>query len=141
MAWNSPRGIGAPALCLLLLAGCGDGTPARTPVRGQVYYQGRPLAHGLIVFTPDADRGGSGPSAKGDIQPDGSYHLSTDGHPGVVVGWHRVAVAAVERPPVAGQPYQRPRTLLPNRYSDPALSGQVREVRPGKENVIDFYLE
>src|SRR5437899_94773 len=117
----------APAL--LLLAGCGRDAPPLTPVRGQVFYQGRALSQGLIVFTPDADRGGSGPCAKGDIQADGSYRLTTEGQTGAAAGWHRITVAAVETP-LGGT--GRPRMLVPNRYSDPELSGQFREIHAGK---------
>ena len=68
MSWKSSRvGCAAAVFWLLALAGCDRGAPPLTAVRGQVFYQGRPLSQGLVVFTPDADRGAIGPSAKGDI--------------------------------------------------------------------------
>src|SRR5262245_42189900 len=63
---------------LLVLAVLGCGRDDRlTPVRGQVFYHGRPLAGGTIVFTPDAERGGRGPLACGEIGADGRYTLHT----------------------------------------------------------------
>jgi hypothetical protein len=40
-----------------------------------------------------------------------------------------------------GPGLSRPRSLLPARYSDPELWGEVRVVKPGKDNVIDFQLQ
>lgn len=140
MSWNSTL-----FSCALVtaLAGCESQPPALAPVRGQVIYQGRPLPSGMIVFTPDAQRGSNGPSAKGDIQADGSYTLTTDGQLGAVAGWHRVTLAALEVQPTGmrGTLAQRAQPLLPTRYSDPELSGQVQEVKPGKENILDFRLD
>jgi hypothetical protein len=130
--------------CLLLAAGCGtESAPALAPVRGQVFYHGRPVTTGTIVFASDASRGTSGPLARGEIQPDGSYTLQTGDSAGAVVGWHRVTVVAVMVPaaPDPGQPFVMPRPLVPTRYSDPELSGLTCEVKAGKENGINFNLD
>jgi hypothetical protein len=124
---------------LLLPAGCGGGAPKLAPVRGQVFYRGQPLAGGTIVFTPDPERGGSGPLACGEIGGDGRYTLRTAEELGAVPGWHRVTVAplapAPGAPPVAGP------LTLPRKYSDPEQSGQDCEVKAGLANVHDFHLE
>jgi hypothetical protein len=60
-----------------------------------------------------------------------------------VVGWHRVTIVAVEAPAASqpGQAFTVPRSLVPTRYADPALSGLSCEVKAGKENGINFNLE
>src|SRR5207248_2660078 len=65
---------GSMGLLLVVLAGCGR--PAGTSlagVKGRVFYRGRPLPGGTIVFTPDPERGGHGPQACAEIGPDGCY--------------------------------------------------------------------
>ena len=45
-----------PFICgalLLPLAGCGQDGGKLAPVRGRVFYRGKPLPGGTIVFTPD----------------------------------------------------------------------------------------
>jgi hypothetical protein len=121
---------GGWCLLLVLAAGCGPGETERVPVRGRVLYRGQPLAGGTIVFTPDADRGGRGPLAVGEIDADGHYTLRTGDQPGAVPGWHRVTIAA------AG-----PEPSLPRRYRDPEHSGLSRQVRPDQANVIDLSLD
>jgi hypothetical protein len=101
----------------LLLAGCG-GPPPLAQVQGQVRFRGSPLPGGIIVFSPDAERGTRGQLALADIGPDGKFTLLTDGKPGCAPGWHRVTVASHV-------------TSLPDRYRDPDLSGRIVEVKPG----------
>jgi hypothetical protein len=128
---------------LFLVLGCGSGKSTLNPVHGKVYYKGSTLAHGTIVFTPDASRGNHGTLARSEIQSDGSYSLRTEVGYGVAPGWYRVTVMAVEMPeqPDPGQRYALPRSLLPEKYRDPELAGLVREVKNGRANDIDFNLE
>ena len=135
--------ISLSAALLLAAAGCGHDDPALAPVHGRVYYKGAPLAGGSIVFTPDADKGGSGPIARGEIRPDGTYTLTTDGQPGATPGWHRITIVSVEAAPTkpAGSGFTDVHSLLPRQYAAPDLSGLERLVKPGEENVIDFHLD
>jgi hypothetical protein len=123
--------------------GCGGAEEAPTPVQGHVYYQGRPVTRGTIVFVPDPDRGGHGPLARAEIRPDGGYALWTDSRAGAVPGWHKVTLVAVEivTPSQGGAEYAEHRALVPVRYRDPDLSGLSFEVRAGQANVKDFYLD
>ena len=118
-------------LLLLLTTGCGGDSDKPAAVQGRVYYLGKPLEGGTIVFTPDPARGGSGPLAVSVIQADGRYRLQSDEKDGAIPGWHRVTVAPAGAPPHA----------LPPRFSDPELSGQCYEVKPGQENTIDLHLD
>ncbi len=122
----------------LVVIGCGRDDKL-TPVHGQVFYRGQPLAGGTIVFTPDAERGGRGSLACGEIGPDGRYTLHTEQAAGAVPGWHRVTVAP---PRLAEAPGQPTRAIdLPRKYTDPEQSGLVREIKAGKVVEQDFHLE
>jgi hypothetical protein len=137
------RGCRAGLVLLVLAAGCGHDEPALAPVRGRVFYRGSLLTGGSIVFTPDADRGGQGPLARGDIRADGSFTLSADGRPGAAPGWHRVSVVSFEAPPTKppGADFADVHSLLPRKYAAPDLSGLDAFVKPDEDNVIDFHLE
>lgn len=126
--------LAAGAALVALHGGCSRNT-AQTPttVRGQVTFQGQPVAGGLVVFSPDPERGGSGKPARGDLGPDGSFKLSPPGGAALAPGWYRVAIAAA--PAAAGGP------AFPAKLARPDTSGLVREVRPGQENVFDFAVE
>ena len=132
----------AAGLLALLLVGCG-GKGSLSPVHGKVFFKGQPLPRGTIVFTPDPTRGGAGPQAAADIQPDGTFALHTAAIEGAVAGWHRVTIFALEPPNIApGAPtFLIPRSLIPEKYRDPAQSGLACEVLPGKTNGINFNLE
>lgn len=124
-------------------SGCEPGTESRALVRGRVSYKGVLVRTGTIVFTPDTLRGTSGPLARSEIQADGSYALQTEGKAGAIVGWHRVTVMAVETNPVNSPSgdVNMPRSLLPDKYRDPELSGLSCEIRSGQENCLDFDLD
>lgn len=130
-----PSVILIPAILGFALPGCSHG-PQTVPVSGKVTYQGKPLAFGTVMFQPE-----SGPPAKAQIQPDGSFTLETDGTPGAVVGTHQVRVACfanqapnappppADREPTLGQP------LIPIRYNNFGQSNLVVEVTEGMEPV------
>lgn len=129
--------LGVGAALAALPAGCSRKTPpVPTTVRGAVTFQGRPLAGGLVVFSPDPERGGTGKPARGELAPDGRYELRLAGRPEVPPGWYRVALAA----PPAG-PTSALGPVFPTQLARPDLSGLVREVKAGQENVFDFAVE
>jgi hypothetical protein len=122
-------------IVLLMAAGCSRDPGPRQAVHGRVYYQGQPVPGGTIVFTPDPDRNGQGPLARGAIGDDGSYDLTAGPDQGAVAGWHRVTVlSAISSAGGAA-------AALPAKYADPEQSGQLCEVRAGQTNVIDFHLQ
>ena len=125
-----PRGL-VWGLLVLLGAGCSGQPETPVEVRGQVFFQGKPLEGGTIVFVPDQTRGGSGPLACAEVEPDGRYRLRTGTAFGAVPGWYRVTVAP------AGASIR----TLPLHFSDPDLSDQSKEVKRGRENVIDVHLD
>jgi hypothetical protein len=79
------------AILFANLTGCGG--RELVEVRGTVASSGQPVTGGALVFSPIAtsENEPPGKSATGDIQPDGSFQLSTyDLHDGAIVGRHRV---------------------------------------------------
>jgi hypothetical protein len=131
------------AALLSAVYGCGHDDSPTAPVRGRVFYKGAPLPGGSIVFTPDADKGCQGPLARGEIRPDGTYTLTTDGRPGAVPGWHRITVVSIQLAPdrPAGTAFADVRSRLPRQYAAPDLSGLERQVLAGEDNVFDLHLD
>jgi hypothetical protein len=76
----------------LLGSGCGESSPRipkTYPVQGKVTYKGQRLIRGTIVFEPE----GAGKEGRAEIQPDGTYVLSTYREKdGAVPGTHRVSI-------------------------------------------------
>jgi hypothetical protein len=126
------RRIALPLVLAALLAGCSRPPAELAPVQGQVFYRGRPLPGGTIVFTPDPERGGHGPQAVAEITSDGRYVLSTGGKKGAVPGWHLITIAS---------PGDAPSVRLPGHYRDPDRSGQRAEVKADRANQCDLHLD
>ena len=115
-----------------LASGCGSDNSAiniamkPVPVKGTVTLKGKPLTQGTIRFEPDS----GGREAQGDIQPDGSFVLTTfDAKDGAVEGEHRVAVMG------AGGGKKDP---VPLKYHNYSSSGIVVEVSADK---TDYTIE
>jgi hypothetical protein len=139
---TSPASLPITALLFAAAVGCHGASVPQASVAGKVSFRGMPLRGGTIVFIPDASRGSSGPLARGTIQTDGSYRLQTeDESSGAPAGWYRVTVMAIDGFAYAGAAAYVPRSLLPDKYRDPDLSGLVCEVKPGRDNQINFNLE
>lgn len=88
------------AFLLGLSAACGPaGLPNMVPIRGTVRVDGKPLNEGTVLYLPI----GSGRQARGDIQPDGSFQLTTlrEGD-GAQYGEYQVVVIAYK--PHPGEP-------------------------------------
>src|SRR5262245_23845942 len=86
--------LGVGAAVVALPGGCSrKPPPAPATVAGKVTFQGQPLSGGLVVFSPDPDRGGNGKPARGEIAADGTYQLKLGDDSMIPAGWYRVAVA------------------------------------------------
>jgi hypothetical protein len=124
-----------------LSGGCAtdDPHPATVPVEGKVTYQGQPVPKGTITFQPDGGRPGVG-----EIQPDGTYRLSTFGDKdGAVPGTHKVMILAntgdpTKMPSTPG--YVTPKDLIPKKYADIKTSGLEVPVSQDKKS-YDFDLK
>ena|SRR5215218_8772694 len=123
---NDRRWAAAAAACLLFgLAGCG---PHMHPVRGTVTLEdGTPLTRGLVIFERVA--GGPPLTARGDIQADGRYDLSTEAPgDGVPAGRYRVSINPLDTSDVPDEQKTLPFDV---KYLSQKTSGLEFEVKPG----------
>ena len=124
--------IGLPLL-LGLVAGCGR-HPAK--LSGAVTLDGKPLPTGMVSLSPAR----SGPSAYGEITPDGRFELKTGSEKGLEPGEYVVTVAAnatgsAEPPPdTDGPPPIRP-LITPRKYADVSTSPLRITVKPGSQKL------
>jgi hypothetical protein len=122
----------ALGLCLslmfpLLNSGCGadPSMPKLGKVTGNVTYKGQPVKAGSVTFTPDSVKGGAtGQNALGQIEPDGSYELTTfNTGDGAILGQHVVTVQAYAdteafKPKADGTySYKLPKPTIPLKYT------------------------
>jgi hypothetical protein len=138
------RFVSTLVLCLPLCSGCGGGDdlPERAPVTGTVTYKGKTLAGGTVTFYPDEEKGNP---AYGEIQSDGTFHLTTyEAEDGAVLGKHRVTVevfpgqAGGAETGLPGAEATLP-SPIPIKYRDRQKSPLEFEVKPG-ENKADLTL-
>ncbi len=122
-----PHAFGLVML-MVTVAGCGE--PGRTtlpihPVSGKVAIsEGKPVTSGTICFEPVA---APGVKAKGKIQPDGSFTLTTyNENDGAVEGDSRVYI----EPDEAAK-----KGAIPTAFLDPDSSGVIVKVSPGKNDL------
>ena len=110
---NRTRRLAVLVLVSVLLvpfSGCGIAgsatPPILIPVKGKVTYKGKPLTKGVIQFEPD----GFGRKARGQIQSDGTFVLSTakEGD-GVDAGHHQVSITGTGNRPA--------KELIPKKYT------------------------
>ena len=118
------------ALWLLVCCGCGSQT---APVRGRVKFKdgsdATVLAGYGVTFEPTEGKS----SAVGEIQPDGSFKLSTFGaDDGALPGKYRVVVTT----PASPDPDKPPqKSKLPAKYADFSTSGLTVEIKPRQKEV------
>ena len=118
--------LGIAGLTVLTLAGCGGG---KCPVRGTVMLDdGGPLTKGIVVF--ERSEGGSAITARGEIQPDGHYELSTDKlGDGVPPGKYRVLINSMDLSDVPDEKKNLPFAI---KYLKFETSGLEYEVKSGQ---------
>jgi hypothetical protein len=139
----TPRRRLALLACLLLVGGCGDGTPRRYEITGNVRFQGQPLDEGSILFIPtDPELSPSGAPIRG-----GAYEVPKS-H-GLTPGVYEVRVTSGERgtdirkeldpEQAGGEPYPIARERIPPRYN--TKSELKIEVKDGGPFTFDFDLQ
>lgn len=128
--WCGPT---AAWLLSAFLGGCGSGI---YPVEGTIVWKdGTPakeLQGGQVIFNlPEQQT-----SARGTIQADGTFRLSTSTKDGAPAGDYEVLIVEVGRKPLGGPDGT---ALAPgfmdSRYSDPTTSDLKATVKPGSNNL------
>ena len=61
----------------VVLAGCGEALPTRSPLRGRVTFEGKPVVYGIMSFGPDIKKGNRGTFGTAEIH-NGEYETSPD---------------------------------------------------------------
>lgn len=117
----------------------GCGRPAHeletAPVSGKVSLDGEVLPQGIVYVIPTKGR-----MAKGLIQEDGTFELSTYNEgDGAQVGKHPTVVAALPRDELDANQKQQ-RVAVPRRYSQARTSGLIVEVQAGENNEVELVL-
>lgn len=128
------------ALASIVVLGCGSDRPDTATVRGVVELDGKPLSgfdNAGVLLTPKGGR-----MAKGVVQDDGSFELSTFGSgDGAIVGPAHVTVSATVDEPGAVTVDRGigVRWIIPERFGGED-SGLSCDVAAGKENVFRIRL-
>lgn len=156
--------VAVVGLALAGITGCGPSGPKTHPVTGVVTLDGSPVENAVVSFHPAA---GEGRSASGTTDTSGRFELSTLARgDGAMEGKYRITVAKYQYPdgsvvqapdPDAPPPesltdeefeevYEEDDdvdpvavNVLPQKYSNPAMSGFEADVVPG-ENTFDLEL-
>jgi len=125
MRFDWTRAAALAATFLVTTWGCSSATerPETVPVQGKVTYKGEPVPKGTVTFLSDG-----GQVATGEIQPDGSYKLSTfEEGDGAIPGPAKVGILAntlhPHMMPGSSPGYKPPKDLVPKKYSKPESSG------------------
>lgn len=133
--WLVPLVISA-----LGVPGCGPGRERGT-LTGTVTFQGRPVTDGEVIFSDNANA----VFMTAQIQPDGTFEVTTAEGKGIWAGKYRVAVAPRRVDPEMGvstQPAAIPRPSdIPPRYWRPETSGIEREVKEGENRPLEIELK
>jgi len=123
----------------VLIAGCGEPQPEFAQVEGNVRLNGQPQRGLRVNFLPDEEKGNAWAAiARGTTDETGKYTLQYEYQreegAGAPVGWHRVIIEDVSRPPTP-QGQTPPPPLIPPAYSNPATTPLMKEVKPGAQTI------
>ena len=114
----------------IALSGCNRSTLELAPVHGKVMIDSKPLFQGKVMFAPVAkgDSVRPGKPAWGNIQPDGTFRLTTlKKDDGAVVGEHWVTIMNSDEKLPKGVP-EFARLIVPKKAT----------VAPNNDNEINF---
>jgi hypothetical protein len=117
------------------------------PIRGTVSFQGESLKAGTVLYVP---QGPGGRQARGDIQPDGSFRLTTlRKKDGAQKGAYNIIVIAMA--PHPGEPPSREEIeaaggmirreyVIPEKFTSPETSGLSDTVDDNHSGVMNIVL-
>ena len=121
------------------LAGCGSPKPEFASVTGTLLLNGKPQRGLRVSFMPDAEKNNTWAAiARGTTDEQGKYTLTYEYQreegTGAPVGWHRVLIEDVSRPPTP-QGQTPPPPLVPPEYSSDRTTPLRKEVKPGEQTI------
>lgn len=129
-------------LTLSISVGC-DTHPATAPVQGSVLFEDQPLKFGSVMFQPTS----GGQPARGEIQPDGTFILSTFSEgDGAIIGSHRVRIMcnSVQDPNNTAaydvNAANVGRLMIPRKYTQLSSSGLTADVSASENGPFEFRL-
>jgi hypothetical protein len=125
----------AALLLATFVGGCGGAGPF--PVEGKVVWEdGSPakeLAMAIVIFDlPEKQT-----SAKGNVQPDGTFTLTTNKpNDGALAGEYKVMIIEVGRKSLGGPDGSNIAPgVMDSKYSDPSSTDLTATVKPGKNPI------
>jgi len=121
----------------LLLAGCGQKQLPLEPVSGKVVFPDGSVPQGEVAVVkfepanPDTDT----KAASGDIQPDGTFQLTTiEDNDGALPGEYRVRI-------LIWKTYIGRESMIDKKYDDPNETPLRATVKEGEKNEFTFEVE
>lgn len=126
-------------LCVLVIAGCNGSPYPIAPTRGVVTIDDKPVPGGKVMFAPIAQGNAeTGKPAFGEIQPDGTFELSTfRPKDGAIVGEHWATLIGTKNRSVVGESEKQTGPPLPfTRVSIPTK----QTIAADKENYVEIRL-
>ena len=140
------------ALLLGQTTGCTNNNPlGAIRIKGKVTYNGEPLGQGEVLYNPVNS---SGRRAKGKIQSDGTFQLTTlETNDGAIPGEYQISILAYA--PHPGEPTRTVESeqrdqikqrikrghIIPERYTDPETSGLTDSVNKDHSGFKEIALE
>ena len=128
------------ASLILVGSGCGGAGAPVGSVSGKVTYRGEPVTEGTVSFTSDI----LAASGTGEVQPDGTYTLATQGD-GLPLGKYQVCIMPPMQeeslhPQLSAAPVAKDMPNIPQKYRSFRTSGFEATVQEG-ENAHDFDMQ
>jgi len=113
-----------------LATGCSksDELASVVPVKGKIVFLGKPISAGntrAVILTPDNSQGNTSlHEARGTIDREGNFEVTTANRNGALPGPYKVAIVLMDSPlPDSKNPYVEPKWLIDPKYGKPELSG------------------
>lgn len=123
------------ALLVILCLGCG-GEKKTFEVTGTVTYLGKPLTRGIVAFMPEQGR----PLDPVHIDVNGGYKIEAPEDSYRVMVISMPELGTLEKGKTPEESVGPVRSLIPERYGNPATSGLTVKVEAGGQNKFDFTL-
>jgi hypothetical protein len=125
------------AVLALVLAGCAKGHKPVVPVRGKVFFYGKPADGALVVFNPVGDNDPNAVRPQGTVGSDGAFEMTTyEAKDGAPPGEYNVTFVWL----IENLKTKKEWSPLPTRYMAPENSGARVTVREGMNDLQPFQL-